>query len=98
MMSTIPNSLKFLQNGISFEKMSPLPTLLLLFILVIVITDGTIREKKLFLFSVIQFPHDPCVIRSDNSMNGICMSASHCNEKGGVQVTFPKNTFGKIVA
>ena len=25
------------------------------------------------------------MVKSDNSMNGICMSASHCSEKGGIQ-------------
>jgi len=42
------------------------------------------RDKRLIsLFSVIQFPNSECVVNSDATLRGTCMTSTECSDKSG---------------
>ena len=37
------------------------------------------------LFSIVNFPNDPCTSASDTTMTGTCLTSSECSDQGGTR-------------
>lgn len=49
-------------------------------------TNTTIQgrdPKTLGLFTIVTFPNDVCIINSDNTLTGTCLSSSECSDRSG---------------